>query len=140
MFQNNCHQKNPKTSSNKLLKKLFIKILQHPYEIDPELSGESLGLLYNQFGINQILQRPLIPQTSQELFLLFLTENVLQVRSLNDLEVLISGPRDRLSHFFYTRSSTFPASWQRTKKKCLPHYAQATKPKIPPLQNQLLQW
>jgi len=33
------------------------------YEMDPGLSGESLGLIYNQFGIIQVLQRSPIPET-----------------------------------------------------------------------------
>ena len=34
------------------------------YKIDPRWSVESLGLLYNQFGIIQVLRRVPIPQTS----------------------------------------------------------------------------
>ena len=34
------------------------------YKIDPEWSGESLGLIHDQFGIIQVLQRSPIPQTS----------------------------------------------------------------------------
>ena len=33
------------------------------YEIDPGWSGESLELIYNQFGIIQVLERSPIPQT-----------------------------------------------------------------------------
>ena len=34
------------------------------YKIDPGWSGELSGLIYNQFGINQVLQRSPIPQIS----------------------------------------------------------------------------
>ena len=34
------------------------------YKIDPGWSGESLGLICNQFGIIQVLQKSLIPQTN----------------------------------------------------------------------------
>ena len=34
------------------------------YKIDPTWSGESLGLIYNQFGIIKVLQRSPIPQIS----------------------------------------------------------------------------
>ena len=62
------------------------------YKIDPEWSGESFGLIYNQFGIIQVLQSSPIPQTSTKLvrnfLLLFLTANRLQQIALQSGYIL----------------------------------------------------
>jgi hypothetical protein len=41
-------------------------------QIDPGWAGESLGLIYNQFGIIQVLQMSHIPQTNNWSRTLFL--------------------------------------------------------------------
>ena len=98
------------------------------YKIDPGWSGESLGLIYNQLRVTQVLS-PLFckPVTGQELFLLFLTANRLcviflctvwkrqNISHLTNIRESFSSPRFTICAI----SSLFPDKHLKNFQRCL---------------------